>query len=122
MFAKQSWSGLHGGVWLILLLFFPALISADSLVTRDDFICYDTTANFVSNTWDDVAIDDSGRISQTGCRWVSGGPFTWDLFYEFNRFDRFGNQSQPVTIFLPDTIGQDSVWLVDSRLEGYSNN
>jgi len=122
MFAKQWSSGLHGGVWLILLLFFPALISAGSLVTRDDFICYDTTANFVSNTYDDVAIDDSGRISQTGCRWVSGGPFTWDLFYEFNRFDRFGNQSQPVTIFLPDTIGQDSVWLPESRLECYSNN
>lgn len=121
MSAKQCWRGLHGGVWLILLLFFPALISADSLVTRDDFICYDTTANFSSNNWNDVAIDDSGRISQTNLFGVSTGPFTKDYFYVFNRFDRFGNQSQPVTIFLPDTVGKDSVWLPDARLECYTN-
>jgi len=100
MFAKQWSSGLHGGAWLILLLFFPSLISADSLVTRDDFVCWDTIWFYPEGKFEvnfpSVSLDGEGIISQINFfDTVLGGGHC--RFIQYNRFDKYGNQMQPVT-------------------------
>ncbi|MDH4158493.1 MAG: hypothetical protein OEW00_14585, partial [candidate division Zixibacteria bacterium] len=96
---------------------------ADDLVFRNDFICYDTfnTELFDNNAWNDVSLDGDGNISQINCTSVlvpAGGSM---LSYQFNRFDKYGDQVLPVTYFMPDTVSWDSIWTVDSRILCYTN-
>lgn len=106
----------------ILVLFINSS-NADPLVTRDDFICYDTTGNYVSNTWNYVNVGANGVLSQINASSVpSGDPFEPLWTYQFNRFDKFGNQTQPVDNFLPDTLDEETTWLVAARMECYTNS
>ena len=104
------------------LLLFVASLNADPLVTRDDFICYDTTGNLLSNSWNYVNMHEDGTLSQINCMLTPLNLFEYSYTYQFNRFDKFGNQTQPVINFLPDTVNEDTTWLVAARLECYTNN
>ena len=108
----------------VLCLVLAISASADNLIFRDDFVCYDTlnTPYPDRNAWNDVSIDSAGRITETNITGVPTGPWSEDLFYQFNRFDKFGDQSQPVTYFLPDTISADSIWGALSMVWSHSNN
>jgi hypothetical protein len=106
-------------VMAILALLSSSILAAD-LVFRNDFICYDTldTECYDRNSWDDVSLDSIGNVSQINRSSLYSGAIP---FYQFNRFDRFGNQAQPVINFMPDTLCIDSVWSVKSRIHCYTN-
>ena len=106
----------------ILCLMLAGGTKADELVFRDDFLCYDTTCvNPASNSGNDATIDSAGRISQINNTIIPTGPLTSESTYLFNRFDKYGNQSQPVTLFLPDTSHVDSIWVGGSRMHVHTN-
>ncbi|MCK4632271.1 MAG: hypothetical protein KAT79_03310 [candidate division Zixibacteria bacterium] len=106
----------------VLCLMLAANSPAIDLVWRDDFLCYDTTGvDPGTNSWNDATIDSAGRISQIGYSNIPTGPLTGESIYLFNRFDKYGNQSQPVTLFLPDTTHVDSLWAVGSRMHVHTN-
>ncbi|MDH4157882.1 MAG: hypothetical protein OEW00_11470 [candidate division Zixibacteria bacterium] len=106
------------------VLCFCSVAAADPLVTRNDFICYDTlgTVSPDLSGWQDVSIDSSGRISETNSTRVYTDPFSSIGFYQFNRFDKYGDQSQPVIFFLPDTVHADTVYALVSRLFSNTNH
>ncbi len=77
---------------------------ANSLVTRDDFLCYDTSRSFHPNgKWPYVALDGAGNISEIN--YISD-----PRAYQYTRFDKLGNQSQSVIQFLPDSTNPDTAW------------
>jgi len=108
---------------LVTLTLFSSSIRADDLVFRNDFICYDTlnTERFDRNSWIDVSLDREGNISQINRTSVPITPWESEKFYQYNRFDKYGNQVLPVTYFMPDTASFDSIWTVDSRVLCYTN-
>ncbi|HWR83274.1 MAG TPA: hypothetical protein VN285_08225 [Candidatus Deferrimicrobium sp.] len=109
------------GVFLLILILFGPWANADSLITRDDFPCYDTTVpNHTGGRWPSIAIDSAGRLYTVNFQYIQGGQNTAN-YHQFNRFDRFGNQAQPVTIFLPDTVTSDSIWMTDGWYPVYCN-
>ncbi len=94
--------------WVVLVVFVPSLATTGSLVSRDDFICYDTTHQFhMRSYWPSVAIDSNGNINQINFLDVPG--FESVDLHQYDRFDLQGNQLQPVINFLPDTLS-DSIW------------
>ncbi len=103
---------------LSLIICYIQVANADSLVTRDDFMCYDTTLGYPDRSvWPSVAIDAAGNLYEIDYVTLGQG-FS---FQQFNRFDKFGNQLQPVTVFLPDTIS-DSIWESVASLPIYCND
>ena len=112
---------------VISALAFLALLSstapANDLVFRNDFICYDTlnTERFDRNSWIDVSLDREGNISQINRTSIPITPWESEKFYQYNRFDKYGNQVLPVTYFMPDTASFDSIWTVDARVLCYTN-
>ena len=81
---------------------------------------YDTldTECFDRNAWNDVSLDSLGNISQINSSSLYAGAI---LFNQFNRFDRYGDQAQPVINFMPDTLCLDTIWGVGSRIHCYTN-
>ncbi len=83
--------------------------SGDTLVTRDDFVCYDTAHPFYTDAlWPSVGIDSSGGLTQI-CFVDTRVRDTALEEHLYAPFDRFGNQRRAAVTFLPDTIA-DSVW------------
>ena len=101
-----------------------SVVAADPLVTRNDFICYDTlgTERPDLSGWQDVSIDSAGRISETNTTNIHDDPFSYIKFYQFNRFDKYGDQNQPVIFFLPDEVDADTVYEVSSRYFSNTNH
>ncbi|MDH4158066.1 MAG: hypothetical protein OEW00_12410, partial [candidate division Zixibacteria bacterium] len=105
---------------LAFLVLLSSTAPADDLVFRNDFICYDTlnTECFNRNAWNDVSLDSVGNISQINSTSLYPGALS---FYQFNRFDRYGDQALPVDNFMPDTLCLDTIWGVTSRIHCYTN-
>jgi hypothetical protein len=94
---------------LTVLFVLSGSVVADSLITRDDFICYDTTHPlYYKSLYPSVGIDSAGNLNQINYVFVSPHDFSLNL-HQYTRFDRNGVQTQPVLNFLPDTIS-DSIW------------
>ncbi|HKK21854.1 MAG TPA: hypothetical protein VJ983_10310, partial [candidate division Zixibacteria bacterium] len=83
---------------------------AQELVTRDDFTCSDTTTPaYWLGLWPEVAIDAEGNINEVNLMFLDPTG-TGEWCHQYTKFDRFGNQIQPVVNFLPDASDPDSVW------------
>ncbi|MFQ5454109.1 MAG: hypothetical protein ACE5D6_07975 [Candidatus Zixiibacteriota bacterium] len=108
-------------VFIFILFFFVNITYADSLVTRDDFLCYDTTiGNPPDAFFHCTAIDGNGNISQVNA--VDTIPSLGAFYYhQYNLFDKYGNQIQPVTNFLPDTIN-DTPFISAGYTANYVNS
>ncbi|MDH4158545.1 MAG: hypothetical protein OEW00_14855 [candidate division Zixibacteria bacterium] len=103
-----------------LLLLASAAISGP-LVFRDDFICYDTLTSFCFDYCGgiDVCLDSAGFFSQINTTTV---PSSGARAYQYNRFDASGNRVGPVTVFMPDTVSQDTIWQQNVRLNCFGND
>ncbi len=99
------------------ILLFTSLI-ADPLVTRDDFSCYDTsnTGQTSLSYWPSIAIDAKGYIYQ-----INRGKVDTIWVHQFNVFDNYGNQTQPVINFLPEIIN-DTNWRAYANSPIYCND
>ncbi len=95
----------------LLLMFFSIPITAQELVTRDDFICYDTTDEYSNRAfWPSIALNSNGSLNQINVNW-GAMPCSQDcdkLFY--SRFDKYGNQFESTFQILPDTVHPDTIW------------
>ncbi len=114
---------IHLAVAAILCLTLATNSTATDLIFRDDFVCFDTLeAPFPDRAyWPDVAIDSAGRIAAINKSSFPIDNWTFESFQQFNRYDKYGNLSQPVTMFMPDTIQADSQWVLGSRFCVHSN-
>lgn len=107
------------GIVLHFLFTSSTAILAQELVTRNDFVCEDSTYELESTNWPAVAIDSSGRLSVIYYAYNSD----IDLFVnQYLRLDKFGYQTQPVMHFLPDTVSQDTIFVVNCLSRVYCNN
>jgi len=102
----------------IFILIICHSTSADSLVTRDDFVCQDTIFGdpFLS-VWPSIAIDAKGYLYQIN----SSRIYDTITIHEYNSFDNIGNQLHPVIRFLPDTIA-DTGWRAIANYPIYCND
>ncbi len=92
---------------------------AQDLVTKNDFLCEDTTYELDGTGWPAVAIDSRGRLS------VVYNAYNRDLdysAYQYLRLDDSGFQTQPVITFLPDTLNQDTIFVPHALTRVYGNN
>ncbi len=83
------------------VLLFTNTVTAQQLVTRDDFVFYDTThPDHRDAAWPMITMNENGLIAQVN--YVRDAYDLMDIT-QFNLFDRFGNQMQPVHEIIPDT-------------------
>lgn len=89
---------------------FPLMLLAGSLITRDDFVCYDTLESYHSEAmFPYITLDGNGLLYQVN--------ILKDLkAYQYTRFDEYGNQLQPAIAFSPDTI-RDTIWFANSWIQ-----
>ncbi len=110
-------------LFLTVLFLMPlTFTNAGSLVSRDDFIVFDTSlrVSLENYTWLCSSIDSSGNIYQSNAVDVDSSIYSY-FYGQFNNFDSYGNQLQQVTNYLPyDKI--DTNWSVQGRYFCHTND
>jgi hypothetical protein len=117
-------------LWLLsMIILVGVLHGEDSLVTRDDFLCFDSSFMTVydcdvGSDWPGIAIDSRGRLYEIdrGRLNDSGATSALDYNYQFGRFDANGNLVENADVFQPFTDFGDTVWAPHALARIYCND